>query len=93
MSPYSIEYRVRFNTNFGYKDRYFSEYADARSFITRLLEERKCTAASLYVLLMGPRGLFFSSNSNVLAEHYAYSIRIPDETLTPGSTQSAAAHR
>lgn len=77
MSPYRIEYRVRFNTKCGYDDRYFSEYADAITFITGFLEERK-GSVSLYVLLMGPRGLFFSGNNNVLADHYAY-------TLTPSS--------
>lgn len=84
-SPYRIEYRVRFNTKCGYDDRYFSEYADAISFITEFLEERK-GSVSLYVLLMGPRGLFFSGNSNVLAEHYAYALQVSEETLMPGRT-------
>lgn len=73
MSPYRIEYRVRFSTKCGYDDRYFSEYADAITFITGFLEERK-GSVSLYVLLMGPRGLAFSENSDVLADHYAYTL-------------------
>lgn len=83
MSPYHIEYRVRFITKCGYDDRYYSEYADAISFITGLLEERN-GSATLYVLLLGPRGLFFSKNNEVLAEHYAYSLQVPGEPLTPG---------
>lgn len=85
MSPYHIEYRVRFNTKSGYDDRYFGEYEDAIAFMAKFLYGRNGNV-SLYVLLIGPAGLFFSGNGDVLADHYAYTLQTPSwlEILTQG---------